>query len=229
MPQSHFNGAYYGPSIPPPTKTYHRSRGGSSCNPCSCLCSCICNCICQIIFTLLIIIGVIALVLWLVLRPNKVKFYVTDAMLTQFELSTTNNTIHYDLALNMTIRNPNKRIGIYYDSIEARALYQGERFASKILEPFYQGHKNTSSLHSVFKGQTLVLLGDREKSNYNNEKNSGVYEMEVKLYMRIRLKFGRIKTRKIKPKIECDFKVPLESNGRSSSANFEETRCHLDW
>nr|CAA68848.1 hin1 [Nicotiana tabacum] len=180
-------------------------------------------------FTLLIILGVIALVLWLVLRPNKVKFYVTDATLTQFDLSTTNNTIFYDLALNMTIRNPNKRIGIYYDSIEARALYQGERFDSTNLEPFYQGHKNTSSLRPVFKGQSLVLLGDREKSNYNNEKNLGVYEMEVKLYMRIRLKVGWIKTHKIKPKIECDFKVPLGSNGRSSSANFEETRCHLDW
>ncbi|MCD7451163.1 Late embryogenesis abundant protein [Datura stramonium] len=195
----------------------------------------------------------------------------------------------------MTVRNPNKRIGIYYDSIEARAMYQGQRFDSQILETFYQGHKNTSTLHPVFKGQSIVLLGDREKSNYNNEKNSGVYEMEVKLYMRIRLKIGWIKTHKIKPKIECDFKghkntstlhpvfkgqsivllgdreksnynnqknsgvyeievklymrirlkagwikthkikpkiecdfkVPLESNGRS--ANFEETRCHLDW
>lgn len=229
MPESNLNGAYYGPSIPPPAKSYHRHGRGSSCNPCSCLFGCLCNCFFKIIFTLLIILGVIALVLWLVLRPNKVKFYVTDATLTQFDLSTTNNTIFYDLALNMTIRNPNKRIGIYYDSIEARAMYQGQRFASTNLEPFYQGHKNTSSLRPVFKGQSLVLLGDREKSNYNNEKNLGVFEMEVKLYMRIRLKVGWIKTHKIKPKIECDFKVPLGSNGRSSSANFEETRCHFDW
>ncbi|KAJ8570613.1 hypothetical protein K7X08_037585 [Anisodus acutangulus] len=225
MPESHLNGAYYGPSIPPPSKSYHRHGRGRSCNPCSCLF----GCLCKIIFTILIILGVAALVVWLVLRPNKVKFYVTDATLTQFDLSTTNNTLYYDLALNMTIRNPNKRIGIYYDSIEARAMYQGERFASQNLEPFYQGHKNTSTLSPVFKGQSLVLLGDREKSNYNNEKNSGVYEMEVKLYMRIRLKAGRIKTHKIKPKIECDFKVLLESNGRPSSAKFEETRCDLDW
>ncbi|CAN4109465.1 unnamed protein product [Withania somnifera] len=227
MTEPNLNGAYYGPSIPPPTKTYHRSRGSSSCNPCSCLFNCLCTCICQIIFTLVIILGVAALVLWLILRPNKVKFYVTDATLTQFDWSTTNNTLHYDLALNMTIRNPNKRVGIYYDSIEARAMYQGQRFSSQNLDPFYQGHKNTSTLHPVFKGQNFVLLGDREKSNYNNEKNSGVFEMEVKLYMRIRLKAGWIKTHKIKPKIECDFKVPLKSNARS--ANFEETRCHLDW
>ncbi|KAK6778775.1 hypothetical protein RDI58_025493 [Solanum bulbocastanum] len=228
-PEPNLNGAYYGPSIPPPpTKTYHRSRGGGSCcNPCSCLFNCLCTCICQIIFTLLIVIGVIVLVLWLVLRPNKVKFYVTDATLTQFDYSTTNNTLYYDLALNMTIRNPNKRVGIHYDSIEARALYGGQRFASQNLEPFYQGHKNTSILHPTFKGQGLVLLGDREKSNYINEKNLGIYEIEVKLNMRIRLKIGWIKTHKIKPKIECDFKVPLEANGRSG--NFEETRCHLDW
>ncbi|KAF3675079.1 Protein YLS9 [Capsicum annuum] len=134
MPKPNLNGAYYGPSIPPPTKTYHRNRGGRSCNPCSCLFNCLCTCICQIIFTLLIALGVIALVLWQVLRPNKVKFYVTDATLTQFDLSTANNTLYYDLALNMTIRNPNKRVGIYYDSIEARAMYQGQRFASQNLE-----------------------------------------------------------------------------------------------
>ncbi|CAN4109464.1 unnamed protein product [Withania somnifera] len=104
-------------SIPPPSKTYHHHGRGNSCNPCSCLFGCLCSCIFQIIFTILIILGVIALVRWLVLRPNKVKFYVTDVTLTQFDWSTTNNILHYDLAFNMTIRNPNKRIGVYYDSI----------------------------------------------------------------------------------------------------------------
>ncbi|MCD7455532.1 harpin-induced protein 1 domain containing protein, expressed [Datura stramonium] len=72
---------------------------------------------------------------------SSVKFYVTILTLTQFDLSNTNNTLYYDLALNMTVRNPNKRIGIYYDSIEARAMYQGQRFDSQILETFYQGHR----------------------------------------------------------------------------------------
>lgn len=173
-------------------------------------------------------IGIAIFILWLVFRPNKVKFYATDASLTQFEFSNANHTLYYDLALNMTVRNPNKRLGIYYDSIEARGLYQGERFASVQLDPFYQGHKNTSYLHPVFHGQNFVMLGSNEVDDYNQDKSSGIYRIDVKLYMRIRFKFWWFKSPKIKPKIECDLKIPLNSDGKSS-AKFETTRCGLDW
>ncbi|KAL3357244.1 hypothetical protein AABB24_017771 [Solanum stoloniferum] len=150
-------------------------------NPCSCLF----NYLFKIIFTFLMIIGIIALlVLWLVLRSNKIKFYVTDDMFTQFDLSNTNKTFYYDFSLNMTT---NRHVEICYDSIKTRGnMYGGDRFSS---------HKNTSNLHPVFKGQSFVLLGDKEKSNYNNDKSSWIYEMEVKLhYIRKRLKSGWIKT-----------------------------------
>lgn len=232
--QPHLNGAYYGPSIPPPSKSrsYHRPGRGSSCNPFSCCCGCIFDCIwccfCQILIGLLVTIGIIALILWLVFRPNKVKFYADDAQLTQFEFSTTNNTLYYNLALNMTIRNPNKRLGIYYDSIEARAFYEGKRFHSVNLERFYQGKKNTTNLHAVFQGQQLLLLDSGEISKYNEQRSSGTFDIEVKLYLRSRLKFGWVKSPKIKPKIECDLKIPLDSN-RTSSGAFESKRCGLDW
>uniref|UniRef100_A0A5B6ZC98 Late embryogenesis abundant protein LEA-2 subgroup domain-containing protein n=1 Tax=Davidia involucrata TaxID=16924 RepID=A0A5B6ZC98_DAVIN len=227
--QSHLNGAYYGPSIPP-TKTYHRpGRGGGlgSCC-CGCLCSCIFNLIFQIVLTVVVILGIAIFVFWLIFRPNKVKFHVTDASLTEFNHSTTTNTLSYNLALNMTVRNPNKRIGIYYDRIEARAFYEGERFASTTLQPFYQRHKNTATLTPEFKGQNMVVLGNSELSSYNSEKISGTYSIDVKLYLRVRFKFGVIKTPKFKPKIECDLKVPLNSNGQPSGS-FETTKCGFDW
>lgn len=232
--QPQLNGAYYGPSIPPPSKSrsYHRPSRGSSCNPLSCCCGCIFDCVwccfCQILIGLIVTLGIIALILWLVFRPNKVKFYADDAELTQFEFSTSNNTLYYNLALNMTIRNPNKRLGIYYDSIEARAFYQGKRFSSVYLERFYQGKKNTTNLHTAFRGEQLLPLQSSEISKYNDQSTSGTFDIEVKLYIRGRLKFGWVKSPRIKPKIECDLKIPLESNGRSSGT-FESKRCGLDW
>lgn len=60
------------------------------------------------------------------------------------------------------------------DSIKTRHnMYGGERFST---------YKSTSIFHSVFKGYGFVLSKDKEKSNYNNEKNSWIYEIEVKLY-----------------------------------------------
>lgn len=217
--KSHLNGAYYVPSAPPLPKTNHnpvRHPGVGGCNPLSC---------CQIIFTIFFILGLMIFICWLIFRPNTVKFHATNASLTEFTLD--NNTLHYNLALNLTIRNPNKHISIFYDRIEARAFYEGERFASAELTPFYQGHKSTDSLTAEFKGQNQVLLEKEEISNYNKEKNSGIYEIEVKLYLQIRLKFEFVKSKQMKPEIECDLEIPL--NNGTSSGNYESKRCEIDW
>lgn len=219
------NGAYYGPSVPPP-KSYHRpGRGGG----CDCCCGCIFSLICRLVITVIVVVGIAALVFWLIVRPNKVKFHVTDASLTEFNY--TNDTLHYHLALNITIRNPNRRLGIYYDNIEARALYQDARFDSENLTPFYMGHKTTHVVSTEFKGQNLISLGADQTSEYNKEKSSGVYDIDVKLYLRIRFKLGVFKTGKFKPKINCDLKVPLTANGTSSAAadQFQITACDLDY
>ncbi|KAF5473929.1 hypothetical protein F2P56_005876 [Juglans regia] len=230
--QTHLNGAYYGPSIPPRRKDYHRpGRGSGGCGCCGCLFGCLCNCILslifKIVFAVIVMIGLAALVIWLILRPNNLKFHVTDAALTQFNLSTTNNMLQYNLALNVTVRNPNKRIGIYYDTIQANAYYEDQRFDSESLTRFYQGHKNTTVLSPVFVGQQLVSLGTSELSKFNSEKSNGIYSIDLKLRLRIRVKVGWIKFGHFKPKINCDLKVPLSSNG-SSASSFETTKCSYD-
>ncbi|XP_058210125.1 NDR1/HIN1-like protein 3 [Rhododendron vialii] len=229
--QPHLNGAYYGPSIPPPSKSYHRPGRGSSCNPLSCLCGCVFNLIFKILFTVLFTAGLVIFLFWLALRPiNRVKFHVTDAALTKFSLNTTTtgNNLYYNLDLNLTIRNPNKHIGIYYDSVEARAFYGGQRFATKTLPRFYQGKKNTTVLNVVLEGQDIAVNNDL-LSDYNSEKGSGVYSIDVKLYLRVRFKLRDVKTPRFKPKIECDLKVPLDSNNGTASGTFQTTKCGFDW
>ncbi|GKV50589.1 hypothetical protein SLEP1_g57292 [Rubroshorea leprosula] len=172
---SHLNGAYYGPAVPP-VRSYHRDGHGSGC-----------GCCCLLSFLIKLIVTA---------RPGKqtgsvgfgldqVGFHVTDASLTQFNLTPDNN-LHDNLALNITVRNPNKKIGIYYDRIEANTYYEDQRFATQQLTPFYQGHKNTSYLNPSFQGQKLVLLGADRVSEYNQEKNSGIYSIDVKLNLRVR-------------------------------------------
>ncbi|KAK4478861.1 hypothetical protein RD792_014366 [Penstemon davidsonii] len=232
--QPHLNGAYYGPSIPPPSKSYHRpgrGGGGCCCNPFSCCCGCLMNCLCtcvfQILCTILVVAAIIIAILIFVFRPNAVKFHATNATLTEFNLN--NNTLHYNLAVNLTIRNPNRRIGFYYDVIEARASYQGQRFATTQLTPFFQGTKSTNNVTAEFRGQNMILLGNREMSHYNGDRSSGMYDIEVKLYLRTRLRFWIVKSMRVKPKIECDLRIPLSSNGTASSGAFESQRCDFDW
>ncbi|XP_027367123.1 NDR1/HIN1-like protein 3 [Abrus precatorius] len=227
---SQLNGAYYGPSIPPPPKYYRRPGRGGGCF--SCCCGCIFNCIlsiiCKILTTILIIVAIVAFLFWLIVRPNALKFHVSDATLTQFSYN--NNTLRHNLALNVTIRNPNRRLGIYYDNIEALALYQDVRFGSQTLGPFFQHHKNTSVLSPVFKGQRVMPLTEDQVSELNKEKGSGVYSIDVKLNMMVRFKLGLFKSGKVKPNIRCELQVPLEShNGTSSGGGFQFQDTACDW
>ncbi|KAJ0028315.1 hypothetical protein Pint_36147 [Pistacia integerrima] len=219
--QPHLNGAYYGPAVPPPTKHYHRPGRGSGCGGCCCLFTLLL----KIILSIVVIVGLAALIVWLIFRPiNPIKFHVTDAQLTEFNL-TSNNNLQYKLAVNITIRNPNKKIGIYYDRIEARAYYENQRLASQMLTPFYQGHKTTSVLSSTFDSQQILLGEDLQ--DFNQEKTSGIYSVDVKLYLKIRFRLGKIKTPKLKPVIKCELKVPLSSG--DSTSNFTATKCEVDF
>lgn len=92
------------------------------------------------------------------------------------------------------------------------------------------GHKSTNELNPVFNGPQVIVLGADQTTELNKEKGSGVYEIEVKLYLRLRFKLGAFKTRKMKPKVECDLRVPLTgSSGGNSPAGggFQTTKC--DW
>ncbi|KAK1397292.1 Harpin inducing protein [Heracleum sosnowskyi] len=231
-PQPQLDRAFYGPPVPP-QKSYYRPGppGRSDCCCCSFLNCCFCcifNFICQLLCALLLLVGIVALILWLIFRPNPVKFYVTDASLTQFDISSTHKTLHYNLALNMTVRNPNKRIGIYYDQIEAQALYQGQVFGTANVTGFYQGHKETDYLNPVFNGQNLVVLENDDLSKFDMEMELEHFSIGIKLDLTVRLKFLLFKTPKFSPKIDCDLKVPLDSEGKGSGY-FETRRCHVHW
>ncbi|KAK7396748.1 hypothetical protein VNO78_17906 [Psophocarpus tetragonolobus] len=213
------NGGYYGPSIPP-AKSYHRpGRGGG----CGCCCGCLFSLIFKLILTIIIIVGIVVFLFWLIVRPKVVKFHVTEATLRQFNYTDNDKNLHYDLALNISVRNPNKRLGIYYDRIEARALFHDARFDSQFPEPFYQGHKSTNLLNPVFKGQTLLPLNADQTAELKKDNSSGLYQIDVKMYLRLRFKLGAFKTKTLKPKVSCDLLVPLQG----TAAVFHITKC--DW
>ncbi|KAI5319083.1 hypothetical protein L3X38_038791 [Prunus dulcis] len=169
------------------------------------------------------------LIFWLIFLPKEPKLLVTNASLTQFDFFTTNNTLFYNLALNITIRNPNRRVGIYYNRIEAIANYRKNRFAMVTLTstPFYQGHKNTTTLQQVLvEGQQVVVFGEHDISKFNSETAAGFYSIDVQLAVKVRVRFGKFKTDYYTPSrnINCKLKVPL-SLKQTSADGFETTKC----
>jgi len=73
----------------------------------------------------------------------------------------------------------------------------------------------------------MVVL--KEKDDYEEDKSEGVYEIDVKLYLKMRFKIFRVKFGKFKPKIKCGLKVPLTTvDGKTAIAgagDFKTTKC----
>jgi len=186
---------------------------------------------CYIFITLytLMFIFILSLILfWIIISPSSVKFHVTGASLTQFNLITSNNTLYYNFKVNVTVRNPNNNIVVYYRKITAIAWYKDNAFGWVSLTPFDQGHKNTTFLQAVFVGQSVLKLRPQQLGEYKEETNAGIHkDLAVDFDLNIRAKYARFKSSRFNPPIvQCRrLKVPFISNGKSSEPPFTVTRC----
>ncbi|KAL2344139.1 hypothetical protein Fmac_005424 [Flemingia macrophylla] len=163
---------------------------------------------------------------WIIISPLNVKFHVTDASLTQFNL-TSSNTLYYNWKVNITVRNPNKNIIVYYRRITAIAWYKDNEFGWVSLTPFDQGHKNTTFLQVVFEGHSVLKLKSKQLGEYKEETSVGVYEdLAVDLDLRIRVKYGRFRSSRFNPPVvECgSLRVPLISSGKMAPP-FRVKKC----
>ncbi|PIA54380.1 hypothetical protein AQUCO_00900728v1 [Aquilegia coerulea] len=220
--QSQLNGAYYGPSVPP-QRSYHSHGRGRGCGPC-----CFLGFLCKLIVSIVVLVGIAVLVLWLVYRPTEIKVHVVNATLREFNLTDNNNQIRYNLALDMSVRNTNRKIGVYYDRIQADAFYEGEWFAGTEIDTFFQGRKNTTMIHPVFQGTSSIRLSGSDITRFDRERSDGTFNIDVRLNLRIRFKVGDVKTRRLKPNVKCDVRVPLTPN-RASVGAFDTKRCKFNF
>ncbi|KAH7663549.1 Late embryogenesis abundant protein LEA-2 subgroup domain-containing protein [Dioscorea alata] len=214
--QSNLNRAYHGPAIPPSRTRFPCITKFLKC-----------------IFSTIITIAIFHLLLLLIFNPKEIKPYVQTATLSTFNLSTTTTTnstnfLTYNLTMDLTIRNPNKRISLYYDYIETQALYDDSRIGFKILDPFYQGKKNTAVLHPQFSNRTAVL-NDSVVSTYKRDKGEGFFYVNVKVYTRIRLKVWGFNISGFKPEFECSLKLPAPTSSGSAVSTFDRTTCDVHY
>ncbi|KAL9324416.1 hypothetical protein ACSQ67_009273 [Phaseolus vulgaris] len=183
-------------------------------------------CIFFTIYTLMLMFMLSFLLFWIIISPSSVKFHVTDASLTQFNL-TSNSTLHYNFKVNVTVRNPNNNIVVYYRRITAIAWYKDNGFGWVSLTPFDQGHKNTTFLQAVFVGKRVIKLKSKQLGEYKEEANVGIHkDLAVDFDLGVRAKFARFKSNTFSPPIvQCRrLRVPLISNGKSAPP-FSVTRC----
>ncbi|KAE8694294.1 two-component response regulator-like APRR5-like isoform X1 [Hibiscus syriacus] len=90
--------------------------------------------------------------IWLTLHPSKPHFSLTQADIYQLNL-TRPSLLNSSIQLTFLSNNPNNRVGIYYDELQAYASYKGQQITMDTpIPPFYQGHEESNLLTVVLQG-----------------------------------------------------------------------------
>ncbi|PRQ41584.1 hypothetical protein RchiOBHm_Chr3g0448401 [Rosa chinensis] len=145
--------------------------------------------------------------------PGPLKIHVTDASLNYTTL---------DLALNITLENPNKYFHIYYDDSIVIAGYSNKTSAIASVADFHQLENNTTLLTPSLKMHRGDSTDDATGSGKGN-----YYDIVVKLYLPKWYKSISKKRDNWQSSIHmytCELKVPL-NNGSKSVDAFNTTEC----
>ncbi|XP_019199535.1 PREDICTED: NDR1/HIN1-like protein 12 [Ipomoea nil] len=146
----------------------------------------------------IILILIIVFLVWLILRPTKPQFILQDATVYNFNLTggdaaaaaTGLNLLTTTIQVSLASRNPNKRIGIYYDRVDVYATYRGQQITPATLLPAsYQGHKEVT-VWSPFVNGNAVPVAPYLGVEIGQDQNAGRVLINIRVDGRIRWKVG---------------------------------------
>ncbi|KAF7102225.1 hypothetical protein CFC21_103401 [Triticum aestivum] len=185
------------------------------CCPCRCLFCGLLSCIFSVLATILVITGVVVLALYLLFRPHLIQATVASADLDDFTLTPSTWILRYNLSVALSVRNPNSRIAIHYQSVVAEAYYQGQSFAHADHPDFYQDTGETTVVPLAFAGDH-PLEGGVAAAGFRKEAiDHASFSVDIKLSAKMKLNVWAFRVPGPKPKVDC----PLILHRRNASAS----------
>ncbi|KVI08056.1 NDR1/HIN1-like protein 10 [Cynara cardunculus var. scolymus] len=177
-----------------------------------------------IIIACVIIIGTIVFIMWLVLRPQVPQFRVDSLTLSNFNLSS-NSLISGNWDARLTVRNPNSKIVLYYDHIEAAVFYKSESISETTVPPFVQGKKNETAVRATFASLSAYV---EDRNGINDERARGTVYFNLRMVARVRFKAGAWWARRRILKIYCpSLPVGVSANSSAGSLDGGSKNCRV--
>lgn len=176
--------------------------------------------LCAIFLSLLLVIGIVFFILWLSLRPHRPRFHITE--FTVPGLAQTSGFENAQITINVTARNSNQHIGIYYDSMVGSVFYKDQPIGSTpLLDPFYQQPKTTTIVYGTFGAATLTVNSNRWKE-FMDDREQGTVMFRLDITSVIRFKISTWDSKHHKMHVNCD--VAVGSDG-SILPTWKNRRC----
>ncbi|XP_050235849.1 NDR1/HIN1-like protein 26 [Mercurialis annua] len=142
------------------------------------------------------------LVVWIILRPGKPQFSLKEAHIYQLNLSGP-NLLNSSIQLTLFSQNPNEKVGIYYDELQAYAAYKGQQITVETtLPPFYQGHKDSNLLTASLIGAGLPVASSFG-FEVGRDQTVGKLVVNLKVNGRLRWKVGTWVSGRYRLNVNC--------------------------
>ncbi|RDX94316.1 NDR1/HIN1-like protein 1, partial [Mucuna pruriens] len=96
------------------------------------------------------------LLIWLILHPSKPEFSLKQVDIYELNLSGPN--LNSSIQLTLLSKNPNQKVGIYFDEIQVYATYKAQQITSDTtVPPFYQAQEETNLITASLIGNALPV------------------------------------------------------------------------
>ncbi|KAL2240045.1 NDR1/HIN1-like protein 10 [Sesamum indicum] len=176
---------------------------------------------------LVVIFGTITFIVWLVLRPQLPEFRVDSFSMSNFSLGN-NSLVSFTSQVRLTARNPNKKMALAYDHIDAVIFYKSDSLSQTTMPPFSQDTKNETSLTANFAAAgSFVDKSVVDGINGERGKNGNV-NFNLRMLSRVRFESKAWRTRRRFLKVFCgDLFVGIPANGRSGALTGGAKQCRV--
>ncbi|CAA3025096.1 NDR1/HIN1-like protein 1 [Olea europaea var. sylvestris] len=155
-------------------------------------------------FTILVII----LLIWAILQPKKPHFTLQDATIFSLNVSSP-NIISSSIQVTINSRNPNSRIGIYYEKMEVYATYHNQQITYyTVIPPVYQGHKDIN-IWSPFVYGSNVPVAPYNGVALSQDKSNGAIWLIIKINGRVKWRVGSFVSGRYHLHVTCPAYIPL--------------------
>ncbi|RDY07131.1 NDR1/HIN1-like protein 12, partial [Mucuna pruriens] len=164
------------------------------------------HCICITVFLLLL--GIIILILWLAYHPSKPRFTVTSAAVYGLN-ATSPPLMSISMQFNVLIRNPNKRVSIYFDRLSAYVSYRNQPITPHVVLPPLFLEKHSAVALSPEIGGVPVPVTEDVSNGLALDETYGVVGVKLVLLGRLRWKAGEINSAHYGLYVKCDILMAL--------------------
>ncbi|KAJ9184561.1 hypothetical protein P3X46_004275 [Hevea brasiliensis] len=154
------------------------------------------------ILILLFLVLVTILLIWAILRPSKPSFVLQDVTVYAFNVSVP-NYLTSNFQITFSSRNPNDKIGIYYDRLDVYATYHSQQITLRTaIPPNYQGHKEINVWSPNVYG-TAIPVAPYNSLSLSQDQSTGAVLLTIKMDGRVRFKVGTFISGKYHLYVRC--------------------------